>query len=107
MRSEAEEILQAARAAVEQGAKLCLITVVASYGSSPRPPGSFLVLSDDGRFWGSVSGGCIEEDLLERLQDNFPAQPELRSYGASDQERQRLQLPCGGQLTLLLQPLSR
>ena len=84
-----------------------LCTIVHTLGSSPRPVGSVVVITDDGRQVGSVSGGCVEEDLLERLRSGAfaGARPELVEYGVSAQENERLGLPCGGRLTLLLQRL--
>ncbi len=84
-----------------------LCTIVHAIGSSPRPVGSVMVTADDGRQVGSVSGGCIEEDLLERLRagDYSGERPELIEFGVSAEENERLGLPCGGRLTLLLQRL--
>ena len=84
-----------------------LCTIVNAIGSSPRPVGSVMVTADDGRQVGSVSGGCIEEDLLERLRagDYSGEGPELIEFGVSAEENERLGLPCGGRLTLLLQRL--
>ena len=84
---------------------LCIIT--RCVGSSPRPVGSMLVCLDDGRQAGSLSGGCVEEDLLERLrQGEFESPlPRLLDYGLSAEENERLGLPCGGHITVLLQRL--
>jgi xanthine dehydrogenase accessory factor len=84
-----------------------LCTIVAAVGSSPRPVGSVMVATYDGRQVGSVSGGCVEEDLLERLRAGACGgdHPELVQYGVSAEENERLGLPCGGRLTLLLQHL--
>lgn len=84
---------------------LCIIT--ACTGSSPRPVGSMLACLDDGRQAGSISGGCVEEDLLERLRaGEFDATgPRLLEYGLSAEENERLGLPCGGRITVLLQRL--
>jgi xanthine dehydrogenase accessory factor len=84
-----------------------LCTIVRAVGSSPRPVGSLVVITDDGRQVGSVSGGCIEEDLLARLSAGAYCgeRPELIEYGVSASENERLGLPCGGRLTLLLQRL--
>lgn len=84
-----------------------LCTIVRTLGSSPRPVGSVVVVTDDGRQVGSVSGGCVEDDLLERLRAGaFSGErPELLEYGVSAEENERLGLPCGGRLTLLLQRL--
>jgi len=84
-----------------------LVTIIAASGSSPRPVGSLLACADDGTRAGSVSGGCVEEDLLERLAGGeFAGRRVSRlEYGVSAEENARLGLPCGGQLTLLLQRL--
>ncbi|MEE4145031.1 MAG: XdhC family protein [Halieaceae bacterium] len=89
------------------GTRPWLCTIVNAVGSSPRPVGSVMVTTADGRQVGSVSGGCIEEDLLERLRaGNYPGeQPQLIEFGVSAEENERLGLPCGGRLTLLLQRL--
>ena len=85
-----------------------LCTIVKTLGSSPRPVGSVVVITDDGRQVGSVSGGCVEEDLVERLRagDYAGERPELIEYGVSAEENERLGLPCGGRITLLLQRLA-
>jgi xanthine dehydrogenase accessory factor len=69
--------------------------------------GSVVAITDDGRQVGSVSGGCVEEDLVERLRAGEYAgeRPELIEYGVSAEENERLGLPCGGRITLLLQRL--
>ncbi|MEZ5570117.1 MAG: XdhC family protein [Halioglobus sp.] len=84
-----------------------LCTIVRTLGSSPRPVGSLVAIADDLRQTGSVSGGCVEEDLLEKLQrGEYPAAlPTMIEYGVSAEENARLGLPCGGRLTLLLQKL--
>jgi xanthine dehydrogenase accessory factor len=82
-----------------------LVTVVRTWGSSPRPEGALLAVSGDGLLVGSVSGGCIEDDLLERLQHAPPARPEVVIYGVSAEQTRRFGLPCGGTLQLVLEPL--
>jgi xanthine dehydrogenase accessory factor len=85
-----------------------LCTIVRTLGSSPRPVGSVVIITDDGRQVGSVSGGCVEEELVERLRvGNYAGErPELIEYGVSAEENERLGLPCGGRITLLLQRLA-
>ena len=92
---------------VEAGKKSWLCTVVKTWGSSPRPVGSLLCCSADGEVVGSLSGGCIEEDLLERLHHGKLAsvKPELLIYGATQEEVERFQLPCGGQLHVVIEPM--
>ncbi|MBB6520648.1 XdhC family protein [Pseudoteredinibacter isoporae] len=105
MQAEHEDILQAALGAAETGRRVCLVSVMETFGSSPRPVGSLLAVADSGEFWGSVSGGCVEEELLERLKQNWPQQADVLLYGESEEERARLQLPCGGCMRLYVQPL--
>ena len=86
-----------------------LATVVRTWGSSPRPVGSIMALADDGTLVGSVSGGCIEDDLVDRFAREHAAPaagsrlPELVAYGVSADEAHRFGLPCGGTLELLLE----
>lgn len=100
------EVLQAAIEGLQRGVQVTLVTVVKTFGTSPRPIGSLLVVCSDGHFVGSVSGGCVEDDLMERLVSNPPDQCEIVRYGETEQERHRFGLPCGGTLDLLLEPLS-
>ena len=90
------------------GQRALLVTVVRTWGSSPRPVGSILALADDGRVTGSVSGGCIEDDLATRYRQEWPAGPApaapvFLTYGVSADEAHRFGLPCGGTLELLVE----
>ncbi len=90
-----------------QAGQVCwLATVVKTWGSSPRPVGSLFCCNDAGHVAGSLSGGCIEEDLLEKLQQGELARegPQLLLYGATQEETERLGLPCGGQLQIVIEP---
>ena len=86
-----------------------LVTVVRTWGSSPRPIGSIMALSQDGSVVGSVSGGCIEDDLIDqysggKLDDIAPGTPPtLIKYGITADEAHRFGLPCGGTIELLLE----
>ncbi|HNA82772.1 MAG TPA: XdhC family protein, partial [Thiobacillaceae bacterium] len=88
-------VLEAALTWLDQGRRVALATVVGTFGSAPRPVGALLALSDDGRLEGSVSGGCIEADLLERVRSDFPQRPGRVRYGVSADEARRFGLPCG------------
>lgn len=90
---------------LEQGQKAWLCTIVETWGSSPRPVGSWLAIGESGQWSGSVSGGCLEEDLLRRTADKGPEHPVLIDYGISDDDRDQFQLPCGGRIRLLVEPL--
>ncbi len=93
----------------EEGRRALLVTVVRTWGSSPRPAGAMLAIRDDGHVAGSVSGGCIEDDLVERVRrDGLTAtRPESVTYGVSADEARRFGLPCGGTIQLVLEPLTR
>ena len=101
------EVLEHLAAWIRAGQRPWLCTVVQALGSSPRPVGSIVAVTEDGRQIGSVSGGCVEEDLLESLRKGAYSgeKPELIEYGISAAENERLGLPCGGKVTLLLQRL--
>ncbi|MFJ3681307.1 XdhC family protein [Pseudomonas sp. NPDC090208] len=81
-----------------------LYTVVQTWGSAPRQPGSMLALREDGAVIGSVSGGCIEDDLIHRQASEVKAGNQspvrLIAYGLSREEAARFGLPCGGTLRL-------
>jgi xanthine dehydrogenase accessory factor len=85
-----------------------LATVVATWGSSPRPVGSLFTCNRHGHVTGSLSGGCVEDDLLEQLQSGSVAQrmPEFLRYGVTAEETERLGLPCGGHLDIVVEPLN-
>jgi xanthine dehydrogenase accessory factor len=102
------EVLKTAAGWIDSGHRCELVTVVKTWGSSPRPPGALLAIRDDGRVTGSVSGGCIEDDLIERVRREGFARtvPEIVSYGISADEAHRFGLPCGGTIELCAEPLS-
>lgn len=91
---------------LEAGEACWLATVVKTWGSSPRPVGSLLCCNSRGQVAGSLSGGCIEEDLLEQLQRGELAtdKPHLLVYGVTQEETERFGLPCGGQLHVVIEP---
>ncbi|MBU3070386.1 XdhC family protein [Aestuariicella sp. G3-2] len=105
MKNTQLEVLQSALEGLKRGLDVTLVTVIKTYGTSPRPVGSLLVVCSDGSFCGSVSGGCIEDDLLERLTSSPPVQFEISTYGETEKERHHFGLPCGGTLEVLLEPL--
>jgi len=91
-----------------RGHRVVLGTVVRTWGSAPRPPGSLMVIRDDGQVAGSVSGGCIEDDLIGRVARGELAlrRPETTSYGETAEEVRRFGLPCGGSVQIVLEPLA-
>lgn len=98
------EVLQQCLHWQNDGRRVTLATVVKTWGSSPRPIGSMLALRDDGLLAGSVSGGCIEADLIARVHTAPPSRPEVLTYGGSADDCHRFRLPCGGTLQLVLEP---
>ncbi len=84
-----------------------LVTVIGTYGSSPRPEGSMLIIRSDGQLVGSVSGGCIEDDLIYRAVNGYfpPDKVDVLSYGETSEEASRFRLPCGGAIRLLVEPV--
>jgi xanthine dehydrogenase accessory factor len=84
-----------------------LATVVATWGSSPRPVGSLLACDEDGHIVGSLSGGCVEDDLLEKLHDGRLARDRAQffRYGVTAEDTEKFGLPCGGHLDIVVEPL--
>jgi xanthine dehydrogenase accessory factor len=102
------EVLKQAREWVLAGHIVHLATVVKTWGSAPRQAGAMLAVRKDGRVVGSVSGGCIEDDLIARAQEGrLPLRPEWARYGVSQDEAARFGLPCGGTLRLVIEPLTQ
>ncbi|MBJ7504076.1 MAG: hypothetical protein JHC68_08400, partial [Polynucleobacter sp.] len=104
MNSTDLSVLKTAVAWLQAGEQIAIATVVQTWGSSPRPVGSWLAMRADGQVTGSVSGGCIEDDLMRRVQTEILTRhtPELVIYGVSQEEAARFGLPCGGTLRLLV-----
>ncbi|MGZ8319947.1 MAG: XdhC family protein, partial [Telluria sp.] len=101
------EVLKTAASWIDAGHRCELVTVIKTWGSSPRPVGALLAICDDGRVVGSVSGGCIEDDLIERVRQRgiTRSAPEIVSYGITADEAHRFGLPCGGTIELAIEPL--
>ena len=100
------QVLSQARDWFAQGHRVWLVTVIETWGSAPRPPGALLCLRDDGLVVGSVSGGCVEDDLIDRVRHGERVDmPSLIAYGVSKEEAARFGLPCGGNLRLVQEPL--
>ncbi|BBQ00528.1 hypothetical protein BSFA1_56560 [Burkholderia sp. SFA1] len=102
------DVLKASARWLESGRRVLLVTVVRTWGSSPRPEGAMLAICEDGSVAGSVSGGCIEDDLIDRVRRLGIQQthPEAVKYGISAEEAHRFGLPCGGTIELVLEPVT-
>ncbi|HEX6142304.1 MAG TPA: XdhC family protein [Geminicoccaceae bacterium] len=91
----------------DQGKKAAVATVVRTWGSSPRPVGSMLGISEDAEMVGSVSGGCIEGAVVrEALEIMEGAPPRLIDYGVSNEQAWEVGLACGGKLEVYIEPVT-
>lgn len=102
------EVLRSAEAWRAAGHRVTLGTIVKTWGSAPRPVGALVAIRDDGQVVGSVSGGCVEDDLVEKVRARAVATelPQLVKYGVTNEEATRWGLPCGGTLQIVLEPVS-
>jgi len=90
-----------------KGEPLALATVISTWGSAPRPKGSHMLVHGDGRFEGSVSGGCVEGDILDTASQVIAGAPfQVKTYGVADDSAWEVGLPCGGQISVMVQPVS-
>lgn len=108
MNSSDKEVISHCLQWLEESRTVILVTVIKTWGSSPRPTGSLMAIRDDGVHVGSVSGGCVEDDLLGRAQKNQLASeaPTIIAYGTTNQQAAQFNLPCGGRIELLVELLS-
>ncbi len=102
------EVIRSALKWTESGHRATLGTVTHTWGSAPRPVGAMLVIRDDGQVMGSVSGGCVEDDLIDKVKSRAIAaeKPEVTVYGVTQEQATRYGLPCGGTLQIVLEPVS-
>jgi xanthine/CO dehydrogenase XdhC/CoxF family maturation factor len=99
-----DEALQRAGLWREVGRRVALATVVATRRSAPRPVGSKLVVSDTGDLAGSVSGGCVESDVVLAAQEVLEGgPPRLLTYGITDEMAFGIGLPCGGEIDVFVE----
>ena len=101
-----EDILRLALDWHEAGRRVALATVVSTWGSSPRPAGSNLVVAEDGAFEGSVSAGCVESAVIEAASEVFASGHSVRlEFGVTNDEAWAVGLACGGRIEILLEPV--
>jgi xanthine dehydrogenase accessory factor len=92
----------------EAGKRVAVATVVNAYGSAPRRAGAHMAISEDGEFVGSVSGGCVENDVVEHARQVIDEDyPRLVPYGITDDMAFNVGLACGGQIEVFIQPFGR
>ncbi|MEK9970483.1 MAG: XdhC family protein [Ferrovibrio sp.] len=100
------DILAAALGWKQAGKGVALATVVTTWGSAPRPVGSQLAVDDEGKFIGSVSGGCIEGAVVtEALDAIADGKPRLLDFGVSDAQAWEVGLACGGKIQVYVERL--
>src|SRR5215208_6613951 len=102
------EVLRTADAWRTGGQRVALGTIVKTWGSAPRPVGAMVAIREDGQIVGSVSGGCVEDDLVDKVRSKVltAKEPQLITYGVTNEEATRWGLPCGGTLQLVMEPVS-
>ena len=107
MQAVDDEVLLAIWQWLSEGKRCWLATVIETWGSSPRPVGSLFACDETGSIVGSLSGGCVEEDLLEKLTSGELARDRAQyfQYGITAEETEKFGLPCGGSLHIVIEPL--
>ncbi|MGB5950843.1 MAG: XdhC family protein [Parvibaculum sp.] len=102
-----DNVLEQAALWQAEGRRVALATVIETWGSAPRPVGSQLAIRDDAAFVGSVSGGCIEGDVVTRALDTLETgKPEILEYGVSDAKAWEVGLACGGRIRVFVEPVT-
>ena len=104
MLAKDDDILKAAEDWRRAGRGVAIATVVETWGSAPRPTGSHLVIDDQGLFLGSVSGGCVEGEVVTQALDVIQTgKPEMLEFGVADETAWRAGLSCGGRIRVYVE----
>ena len=99
-----DDILAKAEEWKKSGHGVAIATVVETWGSAPRPVGSHLVIDEEGNFLGSVSGGCVEGDVVAEAFDVITAgKPKMLEFGVADESAWRVGLSCGGRIKVYVE----
>ena len=102
----ADHPLDTAEAWVREGRDVAVATVIDTWGSAPRPRGSHLVIDAEGNFEGSVSGGCVEGEVItEALGVIETGEPRMLEFGVADETAWRVGLSCGGRIRVRVERL--
>jgi xanthine dehydrogenase accessory factor len=105
-RAEAHDVLQAARDWIGRDGQVALATVVGTWGSAPVPVGGQMVMAPDGRFEGSVSGGCVEGEVIAEAESILSdGKPKTLNFGVADDTAWQVGLPCGGEIRVFVERL--
>ncbi len=106
METDTDDVLNRAEQWLDEGRSLALATVVSTWGSSPRPVGSQLLVDTDNNMVGSVSGGCIEGAVVHEAQEVIASgRPRLLEYGVTDEQAWEVGLACGGTVRVFVERL--
>ena len=101
-----DQILNEAEAWKRAGRQVAVATVIETWGSAPRPVGSHLVIDGEGNFLGSVSGGCVEGEVITQALDVIAdAKPRMLEFGVADETAWRAGLSCGGRIRVFVEPV--
>jgi xanthine/CO dehydrogenase XdhC/CoxF family maturation factor len=104
MSAQEEDVLATAEAWRKEGRGVAIATVVETWGSAPRPVGSHLIIDDKQNFFGSVSGGCVEGDVISAASDVIESGvPKLLEFGVADETAWRAGLSCGGNIRVYVE----
>lgn len=102
------DVLKAARSWIDKDGRVALATVVGTWGSAPVGVGGQMVVAADGRFEGSVSGGCVEGEVIAEAEDILAeGKPKTLTFGVADETAWQVGLPCGGQIKVFLERLDK
>lgn len=100
-------MLETALAWQAEGRKLAIATVVQTWGSAPQPTGSQLLIDGEGNFLGSVSGGCVEGEVITEAVDIIESgKAKLLEFGVADEAAWRVGLACGGRIRIFVEPFT-
>jgi xanthine dehydrogenase accessory factor len=107
-RAKSHDVLEAARSWLDKDGRIAMATVVDTWGSAPVGVGGQLVIAADGRFEGSVSGGCVEGEVISEAEDIMASgKPKTLEFGVADETAWQVGLPCGGQIRVFVERLDR
>ena len=105
-RAQSHDVLRAARDWLHEDGRIALATVVGTWGSAPVGIGGQMVVAQDGRFEGSVSGGCVEGEVIAEAEDILASgEPKTLDFGVADETAWQVGLPCGGQIRVFVERL--
>ncbi|MGQ4273761.1 XdhC family protein [Terrihabitans sp. B22-R8] len=106
MTGSGDDVMDVALSWLGSGRTIAIATVVQTWGSAPRPAGSHLVIDADGNFAGSVSGGCVEGDVIAEAMDVMVGgMPRMLEFGVADETAWRAGLSCGGTIRIFIEPV--